>query len=223
MSQARPHLPSTGPCRPQVVLVLQREVVPAARLFLLRALEQDLNAEPTPHGFIPRVCDHTCCQASHVLPAPALLFDLGVLADPAWGLLPATTASLRKLSSSRLGLLLFNTLREKVARRRKPWFGPGPARGAGRIRGAANGAVRGAGRSRPGWSAGPWTLHTSQRCSLHPELRGVSESFGSVSHPGMLQSLTAAVTMAPGRARELVTVDGAQPVYFLNGPSTSLC
>lgn len=154
---------------------------------------------------------------------PALLFDLGVLADPAWSLLPATAASLRKLSSSCPGLLLFDTLREKVAARRKPWFGPGPGRGAGRIRGAANGAVRGAGRSRPGWSAGPWTLHTPQRCNLHPELRGVSESFGSVSHPGMPQSLAAAVTVAPGRARELVAVDVAQPVYFPNGPSSSLC
>ena len=89
--------------------------------------------------------------------------------------------------------------------------------------GVGTGAVRGAGRSRPGWSAGPWTLHTPQRCSLHPELRGVSESFGSASHHGMPQSLASAVTTALGRARELVTIDGAQPVYFPNGPSASLC
>ena len=71
-SQARPRLPSTGHCRPQVALGLWRGVGPAARLLLLRALEQDSNADPAPHGFIPRVCDHTCCQASHVLPAVPL-------------------------------------------------------------------------------------------------------------------------------------------------------
>ena len=113
----------------------------------------------------------------HVLPslpraagrAPALLCDLGLLAEPAWRLLPATTASLCRLSSSRPGLLLFDTLWEKVAVRRKPWFGPGPARGAGRLRGGWHGGCEGSRAVQAGVVS--WPLDLAHAPKMQPSPR----------------------------------------------------